>query len=126
MVTLVCVHFLGLKEELVQWMDLAPDYPVEEFMRETLDAEEFGKSSKNRMVVLRGTKISDYIREFHHQMRLNYPKAGKCFAAWPVLWPMTLLRFLKNNQKLRNTSTVNILREATRRSRLMRKVRLFR
>lgn len=125
-VTLTCVHYLGLSESLISWMDIKGNYPVEEFMRETFDAEEFGKSNKNRMVVMRGTGLFDYVREFHHQMQLNYPKAGKCFLLWPVLWIMTLLRFMNNNRKLRRTSTGDILKEAKRRSRMMREIRLFR
>lgn len=124
-ITQVCVLFLGVDEALVEWMDYSDEYSVEEFMRETLDAEEFGKSDKSRMVVMRGTGVFDYIREFHHQMHLNFPRAGRCFIAWPVLWGITLVRFVRNNRKLRKTSTGDILREATRRSRLMKEIRLF-
>lgn len=125
MVTMVCVRFLGLEEEKIRWMNCPSDYPAEEFMREILDAEEFGKSSKDRMVVMRGTGFYDFVREFHHQMRLNFPKAGRCFVLWPVLWGITLFRFLRNNRELRNTSARKILGEAARRSRMMKKIRLF-
>ncbi len=124
-VTMTCVGYLGLSEQLVQWMDILIDYPVEEFMRETLIAEEFGKSSRERMVVMRGTGMFDYVREFHHQMRLNFPNAGKNVLLWPVLWLVTLVRFLTNNKKIRKTSTAEILREANRRSRLMKYLQLF-
>jgi len=99
--------------------------PVSVFMREVLDAEEFGNSNQNRMVVMRGTGLFDYVREFHHQMKLNFPKAGRCFIFWPVLWSITLLRFIKNNRKIRQVSTASVLKEAARRSRLMEKLRLF-
>ncbi len=125
MVTLSCIRFLGLQESLVEWMDLSGEYQVDAFMREILDAEEFGKSNNNRMVVLRGTRFSDYVREFHHQMRLNYPKAGKCFVFWPFLWVATLVRFMRNNKNFRKTATWDILKEASRRSRIMREIRLF-
>lgn len=125
MVTLSCIRFLGLKEKFVEWMDLSGDYQVEAFMREILDAEEFGKSNNNRMVVLRGTGILDYVREFHHQMCLNYPKAGKCIILWPVLWVMTLVRFMRNNRKFRKTATWDVLKEARRRSKIMKEMRLF-
>ncbi|MBP3568930.1 MAG: nucleotidyltransferase family protein [Lachnospiraceae bacterium] len=126
MITMLCVRFLGLEEAKIHWMHCPKDYSVEEFMREILDAEEFGKSSKDRMVVLRGTGITDFVREFHHQMRLNFPKASKCFLTWPVLWGVTLFRFLKNNRALRNTSARKILGEAARRSRMMKRIHLFR
>jgi len=125
-ITRLCVQFLGLEESLVSWMDLSKEYPAAEYLRDILDAEEFGKSDRKRMVVMRGTGFFDYVREFHHQMRLNYSRAGRCFLFWPVLWIMTLVCFVRNNQKLRNTSTTSILREAARRSRMMRKIKLFR
>jgi len=125
-VTQTCVKYLGLDEKLVRWMKIQSEYPTAAFMRETLDAEEFGKSNINRMVVLRGTGIFDYIREFHHQMQLNYPKAGRCILLWPLLWGSTLLRFLKNNRTLRKTSTKDILKETRQRSRLMKEIHLFR
>ncbi len=126
MITQVCVEFLGLEQEKVQFMNCQYGNQGKEFIREILDAEEFGKSSRNRMVVMRGTGLSDYIREFHHQMHLNYPKAGRCLLLWPLLWTTTLVRFIRNNRKLRKTSTKSILMETARRSRLMCEIRLFR
>lgn len=125
-ITQICVEFFGLDQSFVAWMKCSEAYSVDEFLRDILDAEEFGKSNQNRMVVMRGTGFWDYGREFHHQMRLNYPKAAKCIFLWPVLWGMTLLRFMQNNRKLRYTSTSSILQEAARRSRMMRKLKLFR
>lgn len=124
-VTLTCVQFLGLSGSQISWMNIQEKYPVEDFLREILDAEEFGTSNKNRMVVMRGTGLFDYVREFHHQMHLNFPKAGRCILLWPVLWFVTLVRFLRNNRKLRKVSTKSVLREASRRSRLMKKIQLF-
>ena len=125
LVTQTCVKYLGMPEEEVQWMNCTIEYPCEEFMKEVIEAEEFGKSEVERMVVLQGTGLMDFFKEFHHQMYLNYPKVGKCFLLWPVLWIMTLLRFLRNNKKVRNTSTGAIIKEAKRRSRLMKQIKLF-
>ena len=94
-------------------------------MKEILEAEEFGKSSKDRMVALRGSSLTDYVREFHHQMHLNFPKAGKCFLLWPALWVITLERFLRNNRKLRRVSTLDVMRKAGERGRIMRELKLF-
>ncbi len=124
-VTWTCIHYLGLDEKKVAWMELSDNLPVESFLREILDAEEFGKSHESRMVMMRGTGLQDYIREFHHQMQLNFPRAGKCFLAWPVLWCITLVRFVRNNRKYRKVSTGTILKEAKRRSRLMDQMKLF-
>ncbi len=123
-VTRVCIDYLGLEESKVTFMQLAVD-DAEAFMKETLEAEEFGKSSKDRMVALRGGKLSDYVREFHHQMRLNYPGAGKCFLLWPVLWIMTLVRFLRNNRKLKRPSAKEILKKAGERGRIIENLELF-
>ena len=96
-----------------------------EFMKEVMEAEEFGKGSGERMVMMQGSSLTDYIREFHHQMHLNYPKAGRILVCWPALWIMTLIRFLRNNRKLRNVSTIKVLKKAGSRSKLMEKLRLF-
>ncbi len=124
-VTLTCVRYLGLEEESIFWMKCSADLPVDDFLREIMEAEEFGKSHENRMVMLRGTGLGDFVREFHHQMHLNFPKAGKCFLLWPVLWTVTLVRFIKNNKRYRNVSTGEILRTAKKRSRLMENMNLF-
>lgn len=125
MVTLVCCEYLGLEAEKVVWMELGSDYDTEEFMREVLEAEEFGRSSSDRMVVLRGNGIWDYIREFHHQMRLNFPRAGKCILCWPVLWIITLTRFVGNNQKVRNVSTKAVFSKAAQRSKIIQQMKLW-
>lgn len=123
-ITAVCQKFLGLSTEdndsLINQTDMA-----DKMLREILDAEEFGNSDSNRMVMMSGTGLSAYVKEFHHQMHLNFPKAGKCILLWPILWIITLLRFLKNNRRLRDTSTGEILKEAKRRSALMEELRLF-
>ena len=104
---------------------MTEEIPVEEFMKEILEAEEFGGSDKNRMVMLEGTGLWAYVKEFHHQMHLNFPRAGKCFLLWPALWLITLVRFLRNNRTIRGTSAGEILREAHRRSDLIKKLKLF-
>lgn len=131
MISAVCVYELGLKKENVRFMFEQGDksMPKKEeaaaFLRDILDAEEFGKSAKDRMVMLRSTKWYDYIREFHHQMQLNFPRAGKIFVCWPVLWMITLIRFLRNNRKLRGVSTMAVLKKAGTRSKIMDRIRLF-
>ncbi|MCQ2539977.1 MAG: nucleotidyltransferase family protein, partial [Acetatifactor sp.] len=124
MVTLACCRYLGLSEQKTEWMELTQGN-TELFMREILEAEEFGKSSKDRMVALRGNSLFDYIREFHHQMCLNWPKANKIVILWPFLWVHTLVRFLVNNRSLRKVSTMDIMRKAGQRGELIRKMKLF-
>lgn len=125
MISSVCIRWLGM-EECIWQGEICPEKSVDIFLRELLDSGEFGAVNNDRMVMLQGTGVWDYVKEFHYQMRLNYPVAGKCFLFWPVLWSMTLLRFLRNNHRLRGTSTRNILKEAARRSKLMKEIQLFR
>ena len=129
MMTRVCVKYLGLREKQVEFLMQAEPKDLcdltEELMAEIFEAEEFGHSSKDRMVVLRGTGLMDYAREFHHQMKLNYPKAGKIMVLYPVLWIMTLCGFLYRNRTLRKVSGRQILKKAKKRSQLTEQMRLF-
>lgn len=125
MVTLVCCQYLGLNRSNVAWMGWDSTLDIEEFMREVLEAEEFGRSASDRMVVLRGSGLWDYVREFHHQMRLSFPKAGKCFLCWPVLWLITFVRFVKNNRKVRNVSTKEVFSKASERSKIIQQMNLW-
>ena len=58
-------------------------------------------------------------------MHLNYPNAGKVFVAWPLLWTLTLARFLYNNRVVRKVRGRDILKEAKKRSQLIDKLELF-
>lgn len=123
MITSLCIHFLGLKD--IGLCSLLPKETSREFMKDILEAEEFGKSNRERMLVLQGTGISDYMREFQHQMHLNYPNAGKIWILWPLLWIATLIRFLYNNRKIRKTSSIKIFRQAEKRSWMLKQLKLF-
>lgn len=131
-ITRVCVRYLGLKRDNVLWMGLYDgkktrdelDADTEEFAADLFEAGEFGKV-KGRMVALRGNGPFDYIREFHHQMHINFPKAGKCFLLWPVLWVITLVRFLRNNKKVRDVSSRELFENAKKRGKLVKKLHIF-
>lgn len=126
-VTAVCVSYLGLEEHRVRFVftEMLPKEEIENFMLETLEAEEFGTSSLDRMLVLRGTSPIDYIREFHHQMCLNYPNAKRIILIWPVLWMSTLARFLNNNRKIRRISLWAVFRKTNARSKNKEALHLF-
>jgi hypothetical protein len=112
-VTELCISLLGLDEARMEFLrvEAAAEADVEEMLLEILEAEEFGKSDRSRMVILRGTAPTDYLREFHHQMQLNYPRYKKYILLWPVLWILTLGKFLYNNRKLRRTSLWSVLKK---------------
>ena len=125
--TAACVKYLGLERNRVAFLldkEVRNDV-IEEFIEEIFEAEEFGKSKGNRMVAMRDTGMLAYMREFHHQMRLNYPRAAKAGITWPFLWLATLCRFLYNNHTIRNISSAEILRKAGKRSRLIKHMKLF-
>lgn len=140
-VTATCVEYLGLPEESISFMkngrkgnttekpgtgeQTAGDTLQTAFLRDVLDSEEFGNTSADRMVAVRGSGFGAYVREFHHQMHLNFPQSGKCFLLWPLLWCITLVRFLKNNRKIRNTSVKAVLRNAKERGKLVKRMSLF-
>lgn len=125
MVTAVCCKYLGLREDAKDFLAVSGKYDVEGFMAEVLRAEEFGRSAPERMVALRGSGIGDYVREFHHQMHLNFPRAGKCFLLWPLLWSITFFKFLYNNHKVRKTSVSAILKTAGQRGKLIKQMGLW-
>ncbi len=126
-ITATCNAYLGLDNAKISYIssDLLSSEAIENFIKETIEAEEFGQAEKDRMVLVRDTTIIGYAREFHHQMRLNYPKIGKCFLFWPVLWTMTLITFLNNNRKIRKVSVTAILLKAKIRSKNLKAMKLF-
>ncbi len=126
MVTSVCCRYLGLSWEKVQWMKISmEETAMHDFMADVLEAEEFGRSESERMVSLRNGGLSGYVREFQHQMCLNFPKASRCCLCWPVLWCITLSRFLYNNHRIRKVSCQSILKNAGQRGRLIQKMKLW-
>ena len=126
-VSAVCATYLGLDKTKIDFYqpDSLSSEVTEDFIKEIIEAEEFGRSAKDRMVLVTDTSILGYVREFHHQMHLNYPKAGRCFFLWPVLWLLTLMIFLNNNRKIRKVSARAIFLKAKKRSRNVKAMKLF-
>lgn len=127
LVTSICVAKLGLESEQVReiWQDSFSEDEQDLFWEEIWSAEEFGGGETHRMVLLRGTGLLALVREFHHQMHLNYPWAGKCGILWPALWLMTLARFMRNNKKVRGQSGLEVIRMARKRGEMIKKLELF-
>ena len=129
MITLVCYRRLGLDKKAAKLLKAGESgykkSEIDEFMEEFITHGEFGKIGKGRMVALRGNSPFDYVREFHHQMKLNYPKQSGNVLLWPALWCVTLVRFMVNNRKIRKVSLMQILCSAGKRGKLVRKLRLF-
>ena len=128
MITSVCVRYLGLDERALNLLKVNTSFSDEEldiFYSEFSNAGEFGKTSKDRMVSLRGNSLFDYFREFHHQMKLNFPKASRIFLIWPILWIVTFIRFMVNNKRVRNVKLSAVITKAGERGKLNRKLGLF-
>lgn len=128
MISAVCIRYLGLREEEMTFlMEKNPVDPAQtdEFLSDILEAEEFGRSAKERMVVLQQSGISGLIREFHHQVQLTYPNASKHIICIPVLWVMLLIGFLHRNRTLRKVSTWKVIKNATERGSRIQRMNLF-
>ena len=85
-----------------------------------MDAGEFGYGEPERMVGMDGNSLAAYIKEFHHQIHINFPKAGRVTVLWPFLWIATLARFLNNNRKLNRAPISAIMKKAGKRGRLVK------
>ena len=120
----VCVYYLGLDKEKVPH-DICDMEKCEAFLDDVLKAEEFGRSDVNRMAVMSSTGIGGYFKEFHHQMKLSFPKASKVFIIIPVLWIIILVRFLRNNKKLRKTTARAIFKTSGERSKMAQELDIF-
>ena len=120
--TAICVRYLGLDQEKspVPFGSCTELDVMDALLRDILDAGEFGYSEAERMVGMDGDSLSAYVREFHHQMHINFPKVGRIIFLWPVLWTYTLIRFLNNNRKLKRAPISAILKKAGKRGRLVR------
>ena len=113
-VTAICVKYLGLQKEK---SPIPPEEHIDTeirdaLLRDILDAGEFGYSETERMVGMDGNSLTAYVREFHHQMHINYPRAGRMMLLWPMLWMATLLRFFINNRKLNRAPLSSIMKKA--------------
>lgn len=143
-VTSVCIQYLGLRADgagnlfregndilykcgrgTKAFCQMASQELCENFLMEILEAERYGKPRADRTAVLRGTHFCDYIREFHHQTVLNFPKASRALVTLPVLYIVVFIRFLHNNRTVRRQSLGAVLRKAKQRTRLVEGMELF-
>lgn len=119
-VTGICIDYLGLKKEYSPIDVSDADTILEhQLLRDILDAGEFGYSESERMVGMDGNSIWSYVKEFHHQMHINFPSTGNIFIFWPYMWTFTLCRFLNNNRKLKRSSVSSIMKKAGQRGKLV-------
>lgn len=124
MINSVCHEYLGMRipygESIIQNKET-----IDVFTKDLIDGEEFGRSDAKRMVVVNGSGLSAYAKEFHHQMILNNPELSKKIILWPYLWVKTLVIFLRNNRTIRKTKTMDIIKNAGLRGRMIKEMRIF-
>ena len=126
-VNIICIKYLGMKKENVFFMihDEKTEVNIDIFLKDIIEAQEFGGTKDERMVVLRGSRLADYVREFHHQMKLNNPDKKDNKLLWPYLWVKTFAVFVRNNRTVRKTTIRSVLKSAGARSRVAYDMKLF-
>lgn len=143
-ITTVCVQYLGLRtdgsgsfsregdvllykcgQQPTVFCRMVSQELCENFLQETLEAERYGKTQSDRTAVLRGTHLGDYIREFHHQTVLGFPRASRMVITLPVLYIIVFIRFIYNNHTVRGQSLKAVLKKAKQRTRLVESMKLF-
>lgn len=144
-ITSVCVQYLGLQtdgsgslsregdvlmyecgQRPIMFCRMVSQELCENFLQEILEAERYGKPELSRTAVLRGTHLRDYIREFHHQTVLNFPKTSRMVITLPVLYIIVFIRFMYNNHTVREGQSLKaVLKTAKQRTRLVESMKLF-
>lgn len=121
-ITQIGISYLGLEREKISF--LLPEEADEEkaalFMEDILESGEFGKNDAGRMVLVKGTGIMDYAREFHHQTCLNYPNAEKYPFLLPFYWVAAFCGFVYRNHTQRKISTWELLKRTRKRSQMLK------
>lgn len=125
LITGLCVQYLGLSRDCPVYNSKINKKQLEIVCEEILEAEEFGGSKKEQMLVLKDTSLRGYLHGFHEQMCVNFPKESKHRLLWPVLWGITFVRFCKNNRTIRKVTFMQVMRATRRRSRLVKELKLF-
>lgn len=126
-VSLLAVNYMGLNKENVDFLISGEisDEVVSILADELFVAGELGTVDKNRMLRPEGANVFSMAKLFHLQMKKNYPKASKIFLFWIVLWPATMIRFIRNNHTIRKVSTKAVLKEAMRQGKKTKNFRLY-
>ena len=93
--------------------------------KEVFSSGELGNADGARMLRSGDGSLWSLFLTFHSQMKKNYPDASKVLLIWPLLWAMTLARFIYNNKHIRKVSTKDVLKEARSRGKSTEGIKLF-
>lgn len=120
-VTALTVKYLGLERECVPCDIRAYDEDfLEAFMKEIMDAGRHG-GSVNSVVNPSGGMLGELAR----QTGLSFPGAYKIHVIRPFLMAFVGIRFMINNKKVRNTKTMDVIRNSGARRTLFAKMEVF-
>ena len=122
-----CRLYLGLSEKIDPHIHYnAAD--CEKFIEKILSDGDVGKNEKNELVSSGSYDTVNwltYFKEGHIQMKVRFPKLHKCALLWPVLWWITLVIFLHNTYRLRNTTFRQTLADFKKGNHNTRLIRIF-
>lgn len=127
-VTLLCKKYFGLSSQICSDIttNTISEKVLSEFMKDIVSAGEFGKTDSARLLIMQNSgRYSQYLHEFHRQMKNRFQKAHKIILFWPFLWLVTGICFVWNNRFLRKTKTSTLLATTKKRQKLLRDFKLF-
>ncbi|MCQ2522978.1 MAG: nucleotidyltransferase family protein [Lachnospiraceae bacterium] len=120
-----CYPWINIEANAVSIDKLKKDDLVLSFVKEILASGSYGRNDTSRIVNLKDNSIIGLVSQFHHQMKENFPKGSKVFIIWPGLWIATLIIFIRNNSRVRKTSTMKVLKTAFKRGDVTRQLHLW-
>ena len=122
-----CRIYLGLPDTIDANIT-APSSDCEQFIQRILSDNDMGTTTASTLVgsaSYQTVNLFTYIKEFHLQMHVRFPKAGKHVLLWPVLWSITLFYFIKNTYCLRNTTLRETFRSFKANNQKSKAIRIF-
>lgn len=101
-----CRLWLGLPSHIDADTHCDPK-DCETFMEKILSGGAMGANEGRALVnstSYQHINLLTYFKEGHHQMKVRFPKLGRCPILWPILWGITFVCFLYNTYHFRNTT----------------------
>ncbi len=127
-VSLLSVKYLGLQKDHVEFL-LSGEIPegiIDQMAEELFDAGELGTGDQSRMLRAEDSSLAGMVKLFHTQMKRNFPGGSKVILLWPLLWLLTLVKFIYNNRFLRHVSTLDVIKSAGKRGGGKNRLKLYR
>lgn len=126
-IILTCCRQLGLHPSVDS--EITADVTDSQtFLTRVLNERDMGTVKASTLVgsgVYKTITPLTYFKEGHLQMHVRFPRLGKCFLLWPVLWSITLICFLRNTYKLRHTTLRDTLQSFRQTNQSARQIHIF-